>query len=66
MILPFLSTYWGADIWARTCDNVPLYALGQNSRNEKYIQTSTDDRNLHFPGNYVNRCRIGDVVAYVA
>jgi hypothetical protein len=39
MILPFLSTYWGAGIWAKTCDNVPISALRKGVRYEKYIQT---------------------------
>jgi len=34
---------------------VPLSVLLQNSRNEKYIQISITDWNLHLPGNYVNR-----------
>jgi hypothetical protein len=61
MILPFLSTYWGAGIWAKTCDNVPISALRQNFQNEKYIRTLIAfaslllGRNLHPLTESVNR-----------
>ena len=36
-------------------DNVPLYAPGQNSRNEKYIQTSVTGRSLHHLTEFITR-----------
>jgi hypothetical protein len=41
MILP-IPTYQGAGIWAKTCDNVPISALCQNFRDERYIHTLND------------------------
>jgi len=31
----------------KVCGNVPLSAVGQNSRKEKYVKTSIIDRNLY-------------------
>jgi hypothetical protein len=35
--------------------NLPLYSLGQNSRNEKYIHASITGWNLHLLENYIVR-----------
>jgi hypothetical protein len=34
--------------------NLPLYSLGQNSRNDKYFQASITAWNPHLPANYGN------------
>jgi len=39
----------------RCAEFVPLYSLGQNSRNEKYIPTSIANWNLHFLTKSFNR-----------
>jgi hypothetical protein len=45
----------GRSQWRPVEDIVPLYAPGQNSRNEKYIRTSIADWNLYLPEDYANR-----------
>jgi hypothetical protein len=41
------TTSWGCFSVIKSETIVPLYALGQNSKNEKYMQTSIANWNLH-------------------
>jgi hypothetical protein len=47
----FIERFW----ILKSVEIVPLYAPGQNSRNEKYIQTSTVNGNLLFLKKFINQ-----------